>query len=51
MYAYIFLFLKKRHSNGNSYFSTVLLFSASDEESYFKKLIKKDKSSTLFDHS
>lgn len=26
------------------YFSTVLLFSASDEESYFKKLIKEEKS-------
>lgn len=27
------------------YFSTVLLFSASDEESYFKKLIKEEKES------
>lgn len=30
-----------------SYFSSVLLFSASDEESYFKKLIKEEKSPTL----
>lgn len=41
-YLYI-AFFPKRFSNGKSYFSTVLLFSASDEESYFKKLIKKER--------
>ena len=51
MYVCIYIFPLKRHNNGNLYFSTVLLFSASDEESYFKKLTKKDKSSTLFDYS
>lgn len=50
-YVCIYIFPLKRHSNGNLYFSAVLLFSASDEESYFKKLTKKDKSSTLFDYS
>lgn len=42
---YLFPKKKKRLGDGKKiYFSTVLLFSASDEESYFKKLIKEEKS-------
>ena len=51
VYVHIHIYIPKKDGNGKSYFSTVLLFSASDEESYFKKLIKKEMSSTLFDYS
>lgn len=45
-FKYMYLFPKKKDlvMEKKMYFSTVLLFSASDEESYFKKLIKEEKS-------
>lgn len=47
IYKLMYLSFEKKTLMEKSYFSTVLLFSASDEESYFKKLIKEEKSPTL----
>lgn len=47
IYKAMYLSFEKKTVMEKSYFSTVLLFSASDEESYFKKLTKEETIPTL----